>query len=413
MSHLDRHKILSEVQHGFRKFRSCETQLIETVHDIAKDLASNDQVDAVLLDFSKAFDKVPHQRLLHKLEYYGVGHNTLNWIRSFLTGRNQKVALEGVYSSTGPVTSGVPQGTVLGPLLFLIYINDMPDVVKHSKLKLFADDSLLYRKQTKQQDQLLLQQDLDALQRWEKTWQMEFNPSKCNTIHILPSKTKTPIQSTYHLHGQTLDTTKESKYLGVTITDNLTWTNHIKNVAAKGSRTVGFLRRNFKDCTTKVKAATYTTMVRPTLEYASTVWDPHEEQDKKLLENVQRRAARYAFNNYFERTPGTVTKFLNTLGWTTLEERREKNRLTMLYKIKQKMVGIESKQYLQDSDPRTRGAGLHQGQDFHGAIRHTFFPRTISAWNSLPRSTTSAPSLETFRSRLGGSSYLQPPVGTP
>ncbi|KAK7088259.1 hypothetical protein V1264_022195 [Littorina saxatilis] len=406
MNHLDTHKILTEAQHGFRKFRSCETQLIETVHDIAKNLASEDQVDAILLDFSKAFDKVPHQRLFHKLDHYGVRNNTLKWICSFLTGRTQQVVLEGVHSSAGPVTSGVPQGTVLGPLLFLIYINDMPEAVKHSKLKLFADDSLLYKKVTKQQDPLLLQEDLNALQNWEQKWQMEFNPSKCNIIRILPSKNKPPILSTYHLHGQTLETTKESKYLGVTITENLSWTNHIKNMTAKGNRT-------FKECTMKVKSATYTTMVRPTLEYASTVWDPHQENDKQALEMVQRRAARYAHNNYFEKTPGVVTNMLNNLGWETLENRRENNRLMMLYKIKHKMVGIDEKNYLHSSDARTRGDGLRQQQDFHKAICNTFFPRTISNWNHLPTTTTSAPSLESFRSRLRGSSPLQPPVGNP
>ncbi|XP_070208014.1 uncharacterized protein [Littorina saxatilis] len=242
---------------------------------------------------------------------------------------------------------------------------------------------------------------------------MEFNPSKCNIIRILPSKNKPPILSTYHLHGQTLETTKESKYLGVTITENLSWTNHIKNVTAKGNRTVGFLRRNFKECTTKVKSATYTTMVRPTLEYASTVWDPHQENDKQALEMVQRRAARYAHNNYFEKTPGVVTNMLNNLGWEILENRRENNRLMMLYKIKHKMVGIDEKNYLHSSDARTRGDGLRQQQDFHKAICNTFFPRTISNWNHLPTTTTSAPSLESFRSRLRGSSPLRPPVGNP
>ena len=412
MNHLDRNNILSDVQHGFRKNRSCETQLIETVHDIAKSLARNDQVDAILLDFSKAFDKVPHQRLMHKLDYYGVRGNTHKWIEAFLSGRTQRVALEGTTSSSILVTSGVPQGTVLGPLLFLLYINDLPDAVKHSKVKLFADDSLLFRKITKPEDQLRLQQDLDALSKWENTWQMNFNPSKCNLIRILPSKSKVPTTFDYKLHGQTLETTKESKYLGVTITENLNWSSHIKNITAKGNRTVGFLRRNFKDCTTKVKSATYTAMVRPSLEYASTVWDPYEEKDKKPLEMVQRRAARYVYNNYFERTPGTVTNMIENLGWENLEERRKNNRLVMLYKIKHHLVGINSQNYLRDSDARTRGARLHQEQNYHKAICHSFFPRTISEWNSLPMAITAAETLEEFRSRLRGSSGLRPPAGS-
>ena len=152
-------------------------------HNIAKNLALGDQVDVILLDFSKAFDKVPHQCLLHKLQYYGVRDKTLSWIQSFLTNRIQQVALEGTLLSSAPILSRVTQGTVLGPLLFLTYIHD-----HHSSARLFADDSLLYRRIKDHQDQALLQQDLDSLEEWEHTCQMNFNTSKCNVIQIMPNK---------------------------------------------------------------------------------------------------------------------------------------------------------------------------------------------------------------------------------
>eukprot|EP00745_Piridium_sociabile_P038114 TRINITY_DN6956_c0_g1_i9.p1 TRINITY_DN6956_c0_g1~~TRINITY_DN6956_c0_g1_i9.p1 ORF type:complete len:264 (+),score=58.10 TRINITY_DN6956_c0_g1_i9:30-821(+) len=174
MRHLDAYRILCDSQHGFRRRRrrSCESQLVVTIHEIASSLAKGDQVDVVLLDFSKAFDKVPHARLLHKLEYYGVRTNTLRWIGSFLTNRKQEVLMEGTHSSQADVTSGVPQGTVLSPLLFLLFINDLPDTVHSSGTKLFADDCPLFKKITADSDQRALQADLSSLERWEREWQI-------------------------------------------------------------------------------------------------------------------------------------------------------------------------------------------------------------------------------------------------
>ena len=216
MSHFQAHSILCDNQHGFRKRRSCETQLITTLHGIARKLRTGkSQVDVILLDFSKAFDKVPHMRLLHKLEYYGVRSNTLDWIKAFLTYRQQQVLLDGVQSSQADVLSGVPQGTVLGPLLFLAFINDMPEVTT-SNTRLFADDGLLYREIDSEADSAELQKDLDALQEWETTWQMHFHPEKCQVIHMCTNK-RFRRHPTYKLHGHTLESVNGANYLGVAL----------------------------------------------------------------------------------------------------------------------------------------------------------------------------------------------------
>ena len=183
MQHLEYYNILTDHQHGFRKNRSCESQLILCIDDLAKCVDDHGQTDAILLDFSKAFDKVSHSRLLLKLQHYGIRNCTLDWIGDFLSCRSQRVVLDGQSSSDILVSSGVPQGTVLGPLLFLVYINDLPNRVS-STVRLFADDCLLYRRIHDTQDTKTLQADLDRLQEWEADWLMEFNPTKCEVITI-------------------------------------------------------------------------------------------------------------------------------------------------------------------------------------------------------------------------------------
>ena len=199
MKHLDFHNILSDNQHGFRKKRSC--QLILSIQDLASGLEDGEQIDAILLDFSKAFDKVPHQLLLLKLQHYGIRSQLLSWVESFLTGRSQKVLVEGKTSSYVPVVSGVPQVTALGPMLFLIYINVLPKNVTFTTM-LFADDSLLYRRNRTTEDHRILQEDLSRLETWERAWQMSFNPLKCEVIRI--SKKRTQITGSYTIHGHQL-----------------------------------------------------------------------------------------------------------------------------------------------------------------------------------------------------------------
>ena len=170
-----------------------------TVDDLARGLNEKQQVDAILLDFSKAFDKVPNQGLLRKLQHYGVRGNLQKWIEDFLSAKTQEVVIDGAKSTPSPVSSGVPQVTVLGPLLFLAYINDTSEGIQ-STIKLFADDSLLYRKISSKRDCVEIQQDLDRLQEWEKKWQMAFNAEKCEVLCI--SNKKHPIQHNYFIHGQ-------------------------------------------------------------------------------------------------------------------------------------------------------------------------------------------------------------------
>ena len=253
------------------------------------------QTDVVLLDFAKAFDSVPHQRLLLKLRHYGVNNNICHWISSWLTKRSQQVVLDGASSDPVLVQSGVPQGTVLGPLMFLLYINDIADGLS-SPLRLFADDCLLYRTINSEEDVIQLQNDLDHLSAWANKWQLRFNVMKCTIMHF--TRSQSPLLSNYKLNGHSLNKSSQHPYLGVLLDNKLSWSTHIRNTATKATKTLNFLKRNLSSCSPEVKASSYLTMVRPKMEYAAVLWDPYYQSDIQYLEKVQCRAARWVLNDY-------------------------------------------------------------------------------------------------------------------
>ena len=399
VGHADRHNILSEYQHGFRRKRSCETQLLLTTHDLASAYKKRKQIDMIVLDFTKAFDKVPHRRLLKKLEHYGVRGSTLAWIRDFLSGRSQTVLLEGETSSGAPVISGVPQGTVMGPILFLLYINDLPEGLS-SNVRLFADDCVLYREISTRNDSSMLQNDLDLLNKWEKAWQMEFNPSKCAVLSFTASKSHP--EYNYYIHNEMLARAKEHKYLGVMLSSDFKWSSHINSAANKARQTLGFVKRNTKSMSRSVRDAAYRSLVRPHLEYASVVWDPHTGRDIDRLEGVQRHAARYVIGDY--RRGSSVTNMLNDLKWEPLARRRMVARQTMVFRILRGEVAIPRDLFFQYNEyqqtRRSTSFKLTRSQPRGNIDKFAFAQRAVPEWNSLPAHVVDAPSVDAFRLRL-------------
>ena len=316
------------------------------------------------------------------------------------------VVVDGESSESAPVSSGVPQGSVRGPILFLVYINDMPECVG-AQTRLFADDSIIYRSVKTEEDCQKLQQDLEALHEWETTWGMSFNPSKCNIIHI--TKKLSPIKVTYTLKGEELEAVDSATYLGIDISDDLTWHNQITKAASKGNRALGFIKRNINSSSKVTKERAYKTIVRPVLEYASTVWHPSEQFLSHNLEKVQRRAARYVCHNY--NPSASVTSMLNHLQWETLEQRRFKARVIMLYKVTHALVAIPSVQFV-PVKVATRG---HQHKFIQIRARtnyykFTFFPYVIPLWNQLPTDVATAPSLEQFKKGLAAIQLRAPRI---
>ena len=399
--HLHKHDIILHFQHGFQSGLSCESQLIETVHDWMTALDNKTQTDAILLDFAKAFDKVPHKRLLSKLSSYGITSNTHNWITSFLSNRKQRVSVNGALSDITDVTSGVPQGSVLGPILFLLYINDINENIK-SSIRLFADDSIIYRKINSNIDHQILQTDLIQLEKWSDKWQMQFNISKC--VHLpITNKTK-PSSHQYSLFGQPLSKVTSHAYLGVKLDSKLSWAKHITEITTKSSKVLGMVKRTLGPCKREVKDTAYNMLVRPKLEYASPIWNPHTCSQINRLERIQHCAARFVANDH-RRTTSPTTLVL-TLNWQTLERRRTIKQAMTFYKILNNIIEINPPTGL-----LTRSHNRHHftiPRSRLNTVVYSFYPRAIRIWNKIPKEITEIKQPESFHAAISKLPFTTP-----
>jgi len=378
INHLEKNGSLSDTQHGFRKSRSCETQLLQTVDDLAKALNNKEQTDSILLDFSKAFDRVSHRKLLIKLKHYGICGNVLPWIADFLSNRTQSVVVRGKFSKRTQVLSGVPQGTVLGPLLFLVYINDMPQEVR-SSIALFADDAYLYRSIVSPEDSVQLQSDLNKLVEWEEKWSMQFHSDKCFVLRV--TNKRTIINSTYNIHGEQLKNVDKAKYLGVMLSNKLSWKEHIDLMTAKATNARIFLQRNLPKSDKETRLSCYKTFVRPIVEYACTVWDPVDNQSLiHKIEMVQRKSLRWICNDWrWDTSPTTLRKSLQL---ETLECRRSKAKLKMFFYIMNNTKHVKP-----DIRPTRQRCRTVKYKPVFGRIKayaNSYFPTVVNSWNLLP-----------------------------
>ena len=273
-------------------------------------------------------------------------------------------------------------------------------ISRTSTLRLFADDLLLYSSVNTTDDGKRFQEDLTELTKWAEKWQMTFHPAKCYILRV--TRKKIPIITNYEMLGQQLETVHQYPYLGVELSEDLGCEPHINKVISKANRTLGFLRRNIYKCPQDIKSQAYISLVRPHLEYASSVWDPYRKCHINALEMVQRKAARFATSNY-TRKPGTVTTILLNLGWQTLENRRKMARLTLFYKSINGEAAVNIPPYLTKPTTRTR---QYHSQRFSrlrtstDTYKYSFIPRTISDWNNLPPEIILSPSVDSFREGL-------------
>lgn len=283
---------ISEHQHGFRKGHSVETNLVSFTSYLCREIDRGLEVDTIYMDFSSAFDKVCHSRLINKLRGFGIGGSLLEWFRSYLAKRLQFVVVNGHKSQDYIAISGVPQGSHLGPVLFSAFINDITSEIRDSQFCLFADDLKIYRTVTLPTDSELIQCDLDRINVWCNLNGMTLNTKK--SYYIKFSKKLIPMTSCYVLNGDILQQVNEIRDLGVIMDNKLTFKAHIDTIVIKAARMLGFLKRNTKGfMSSNTKIILYNSLVRSQLEFASVVWGPHYATYSQRIESVQRAFTRH------------------------------------------------------------------------------------------------------------------------
>ena len=391
---------LNNMQHGFVRGKSTCTQLSEFVHHVGKSLDLSGQTDILYLDFAKAFDTVPHKLLLHKLRvFYGIGGPLLKWFSSYLSNRSQSVVLQGGQSSWLPVTSGVQQGSILGPLLFLLYINDIPTQVTHSQIALFADDTKIYMPVNDDNDCVKLQNDLNALMSWSRKWKMKFNVSKCKILTV--TQRKSPIIFNYCMDNIKLLRCANIKDIGVTLDNKLNWSTHIESIVSKANKVMGVIKRTVGySAPVTVKKQLYISLVRSKLEYCSQIWSGTTIQNIQLIERAQRSATKYILQrpelNYHER--------LRELNMLPLTYRREYLDMCMFYKILNNIIDINVANYVEFTSENiafTRSTlditKLRIPKMSTALFQKTYFNRIVFLWNKLPENIRNMTKLATFK----------------
>ena len=429
ISYLFQHKLLNVNQHGFMYAKSCATNLIESFDIITDALSDGYGVITVFLDFAKAFDKVCHSLLLVKLKAYGLGPEICNWIDAFLSNRKQRVVI-GKYSSNWlNVLSGVPQGSVLGPLLFLVYINDLPSLAHHF-CKLFADDTKLIAVIKDSHGYFLLQDDIYSLVEWSHKWKMSFNEEKCKVMFFGEQKfdqlncafvwndgdSETDPNFDTDPHGRhyrfkmnnvALYETVVERDLGILVDNKLNWSNQINHAKSKAYAALGNLKRSFVNWTPYTFKILFSTFVRPHLEYCASVWSPQSSGEISGLELVQKRATKgvpaLRSLHYQER--------LIKLNLTSLEQRRIRGDLIQFFKIIKGYNKIEWVKPLiscpsvsLDCPAGGVRGGSHRLAKLPisrcSARENFFYNRAINWWNQLPASIINSNNVNSFKNNL-------------
>jgi hypothetical protein len=393
------HFLISIWQSGFLPGSSTITQFTEIYDQFCRAVNAGKEIRVVFLDISKAFDRVWHGGLLYKLKACGIGGKLLEWLKDYLTERQQRVIINGEFSDWGNIEAGVPQGSVLGPLLFLIFINDITHAIRHCKIRLFADDTCLYIEVEEPDVQAQeIDEDLASLDKWAKKWHVDFSPPKTEEL-IVSTKRDPPVHPSVSLDGTTVKRVPHHKHLGLTLSKDLSWNKHITEVTDKATRRLGILRKLKYKIDRLSLERIYLAFIRPLLEYGDVIWDSPLEI-LNPLEAIQRNAARIVVGA----TARCSTQGLyDETSWEPLDKRRESHRTTLMYKV----VHGKAPRYLTDLVPglvrnrtsyslRNR-ANLDPPPARLNVYANSFFPKTTRLWNELGTEVKNLPSVESFK----------------
>lgn len=394
VSHLLSKGLISRQQHAFIKKHSTVTNLLQCTHDWAVSVHGGHAVDAVYIDFARAFDSVVHSKLIFKLSNFGISGKLLNWIAAFLNYRLQCVVVEHCNSNWLPVISGIPQGTVIGPVLFILFIDDVGVICSGSlNHKLFADDMKLYSTIQTNLDNVSLQSALDRLHKWCCDWQLNVNVSKCHILHF----GKTNNHHSYFFNNFLIPDSNVVSDLGVEIDSSLKYDAHINKIVGKAYSRVGVLFKGFASRQIPVLKKAYTTYVRPIMEYASNVWSPHLLKHINAIERVQK--------HFTKRIPSlsnlSYPERLAALDLEPLELRRLKSDLVMYYKCLHDLVALPFNEFFvtstYTSHTRSGGNKLLRPLCSTNHFENNFFYRCLSCWNYLPPAVVNASSISCFK----------------
>ena len=401
-NHLQDNNMLSSLQSGFIPGDSTVNQLVYLYHIFTEALDAGKEVRTVFCDISKAFDRVWHEGLIYKLKAAGVSGDVLRWFQSYLSGRRQRVVLPGSLSEWVYIKAGVPQGSILGPLLFLLYIND---IVKNigSNIRLFADDtSLFIIVDNPTTAALCLNSDLEKLSRWAAIWLVTFNPSKNESL-LISRKINKPIHPPLYMQNVQIQEVSSHKHLGLYFSNDCSWHQHIDYIKQKAWFRIHIMRKLKFKLDRKSLETIYLTFIRPLLEYGDVIWDNCTQYEKNELDKIQNEAARIT-------TGTTKLVSLDNLykegGWQTLHRRRQDHKITLFYKMFNQLTPV----YLSSLIPQQVNAishhNLRNSNDIHtirsntSLYHNSFRPSTLRQWNSLPVEVRQLNTLSSFKTFL-------------